>query len=93
MRILNESDLFILQEVQWALQHSSLILQWWLGKDWRLSLHKEPYGDDKGEEEEVAPEESSFWYKKEIFTVRTLNHWNNIPRDVEGSPLLEVFKT
>lgn len=44
-------------------------------------------------EEKVVPGEGSFWYKKEIFTVRTLNHWNNIPRYVGVSPLLEVFKT
>lgn len=88
MRTENELDLFILQEVQWALQHSCPILQWWSGRDWRLSLHKKPYRDDKWE-----PGEGSFWFKKEIFTVKTLNHWNNTPRDAGGSPSLEVFKT
>jgi len=26
------------------------------------------------------------------FTVRTIIHWNNVPRDVVKSPSLEVFK-
>lgn len=81
-RTLSKSNLFTLEEVQWALQHSFPILQWWLGRDRRLSLHKEPYGDDKGE---AAPGEGSFWYKKQIFSVRTPNHWNNLPSNVEVS--------
>lgn len=27
-----------------------------------------------------------------FFTVRTINHWHNIPRGVVESPSLEVFK-
>ncbi|KAK4805622.1 hypothetical protein QYF61_022380 [Mycteria americana] len=27
-----------------------------------------------------------------FFTVRTIIHWNNLPRDVVESPLMEVFK-
>ena len=30
--------------------------------------------------------------KKKLFTVRTINHWNNFPRDVVEFPLLEVLK-
>ena len=29
---------------------------------------------------------------KKIFTVRTINHWNNLSRDVMESLSLEVFK-
>lgn len=61
MRTLKELDLFILQEVQWALRPSYPILQWWLGRGWWLSHHKEPHGGDKGE---VALGEGPSWYKK-----------------------------
>ena len=30
--------------------------------------------------------------RKTIFRLRTINHWNNLPRDVVESPSLEVFK-
>ncbi|KAK4832350.1 hypothetical protein QYF61_021879 [Mycteria americana] len=30
--------------------------------------------------------------RKKFFTVRTINHWNNLLRDVVESPSLEVFK-
>jgi len=30
--------------------------------------------------------------RKTFFIVRMINHWNNLPRDVVESPLLEVFK-
>lgn len=36
--------------------------------------------------------ELSFWLKKEIFTVWTTYHWNNVSRDVVRSPLLKVFR-
>lgn len=29
---------------------------------------------------------------QKFFTVRTINHWNDLPRDMVESPPLEVFK-
>ncbi|KAK4823879.1 hypothetical protein QYF61_007827 [Mycteria americana] len=55
-------------------------------------LITEPRRKDKGQWVQVAPAEVSSQYKKEIFTVRTINHWNNLPRDVVESSSLEVFK-
>jgi len=31
--------------------------------------------------------------RKKYFTVRTIIHWNNHPRDMVESPPLQVFKT
>jgi len=30
--------------------------------------------------------------RNKFFTVRTTDHWNNLPRDVVGSPSLQVSK-
>ena len=31
--------------------------------------------------------------RKNLFTVRVMQHWNRLPRDVVESPFLEIFKT
>ena len=47
-------------------------------KEDRGSLHKEPHGEDKEQQVQVALGEVSSRQKKEIFfTVRTIIHWKN----------------
>jgi len=31
-------------------------------------------------------------FRKNFFTKRVIKHWKRLPREVTGSPLLEVFK-
>jgi len=31
--------------------------------------------------------------RKNFFTLRTMKHWNRLPREVVDSPSLEIFKT
>jgi len=49
-----------------------------------LQLHEEPRRKDKGQWEQVASGDVSSQYKKKNFTVRTIKHWNYIPRDVQS---------
>lgn len=37
--------------------HSILVLKGWLQKGWKPSLHKEPQGEDKGQQVQTAPRE------------------------------------
>ncbi len=31
--------------------------------------------------------------QRNFFTVRVMEHWNRLPREIEESPFLEIFKT
>ena len=31
--------------------------------------------------------------RKNTFTVRVMEHWNRLPREVGGSPFVKIFKT
>ena len=56
---LKELGLFSLGEekAQGGPHHSIPVLKGWLQRGRRLSLHKEPHGEDKGQRVQVAPGE------------------------------------
>lgn len=54
----------------------------------RQSLHKEPY-----KEQETSVQLALCDIKKKFFTVRRIDHWSNLPRDMVESSSLKVFKT
>jgi len=56
------------------------------------TLHKVPHGEDKGQRCKLHWERFHLDMRKKLFTVRTIAHWNNLPRDVVESPSLEIFK-
>ncbi|KAK4806817.1 hypothetical protein QYF61_005613 [Mycteria americana] len=123
---LKELGLFSLEKRRLGGPHHSIpVLKGWPQRGRRLSLHKEPHGEDKGllwfspsrhlsttqllahppplvgwgrESEEqktvykLYGERFHLDIRKKFFTVRTINHWNNVPRDVVEFPSLEVFK-
>ncbi|GAB0183575.1 hypothetical protein GRJ2_000822800 [Grus japonensis] len=72
--------------------HSIPVLKGWLQRGQRLSLHKEPHGEDKANGYKLYMERFHLNIRKKLFAVRTVDHWNNLLRDVVESPLLEVFK-
>lgn len=61
-----------------------------------LSLHKEIHGKYGGGgtrwDTQVVPAEVPSSIRKKLFIVRTINHWNSLPRDVVEFTSLEVFK-
>lgn len=62
-------------------------------KGWKLSLHKEPHGEDKGQQVLVAPGRYYLDIQKKFLTLRTIMTWNNFPKTMAESLLLElVFK-
>lgn len=52
----------------------------------KLFLHREPHGENKGQQVQVALGEVSSQCKYEFFTMRTTVHWNTLPREMEESP-------
>lgn len=36
--------------------------------------------------------DDSKWMQEEIFTLRTINHWNNLPGEAVDSPMLDTQK-
>ena len=62
---------------------STPVLAALLQTGWNLSLHKEPHGEDKGQQVQVALGEVSSQHKNEIF-YSEINHWNNLTMDVAG---------
>lgn len=62
-------------------------------KGWKLSLHKEPHGEDKGQQVLVPPGRYYLDIQKKLLTLRTIMTWNNFPKTMAESLLLElVFK-
>lgn len=57
-----------------------------------MSLHKHPHGEDKGNRYRLHQERFYLDIRKNFFTVRTITHWDNLPRDAAESSSLEDFK-
>ena len=47
---------------------------------------------DKGQWEKLGHRKFCTNTRKNFFTVRVTEHWNRLPRDVEESPPMEIFK-
>lgn len=59
---------------------------------WRLSLHKVPRREDKGQWLQIAPGEASLDTRKTLLTGIIISHWENFPRDMMDPLLLEAFR-
>lgn len=64
---------------------------WGIYKDDGVSLHKVLHVEDKGQRYKLH------WVRfhlniRKTFLTRTINPWNNLPRDLEEFPFLVVFK-
>lgn len=64
----------------------------WLQKIQRLSLHKEPRGEDKRQGYKLYQGRFHLDTRTKFFTVRIIIHGNNLPRDMIESLSLEVLK-
>lgn len=58
---------------------------------WKLSIVKEPWGEDNGARGKSCTN-TGFIMMQEFLTVRSVIHWNNLPRDVVESPSPKVFR-
>lgn len=56
------------------------------------TLHREPQEKTKENKYKLHWEKFLLNIRKTFFTVKTINHCNNCPRDVVECPSLEVFK-
>jgi len=89
---LKELGLSSLEKAQVGPHHSIPVLKGRLQRGQRLSLHKKPDGEDKGQWVQVVLERFHLHRRKDFFTVRTIIHWNNLPRGMAETPFLEVSR-
>lgn len=80
------------EKVQGSPHHSIPVLKGWLYRGLRLSLQKELLEKTREKHCKLHWERFHFNVIKNFFTVNTIICWSNLPRDVVGSSLLDVFK-
>jgi len=48
---------------------------------------------DKGQRAQTEAQEDPSEHEEELFTLRVMEHWNRLPKEVVESPSLEIFST